>query len=351
METVTKYLCVLVIICTAMTECYCSETLNVMSDKAQNDTMLQQAKIAEPIKKALVCEPDIDFFSACNLVSGALNILGKNSNSVIMKKGYDIIGNDPVMVLSAGDNSVDGSKYTALYHFAVSESGNIYYMDIVKGAEWRLLMTLIFTQDRVQDFPFVGCTVIGGMYTHSGRSEIENKALTIKHLPSGLLIFELNLFSRGENMGFSGILNVDESNHAHYDSSFNDSGKYKLDFYFSAGGKEIRIVREGEMTIIPDGVYQYASGCISIKAATAIKFIESLPSVLTSLNIYNTPYTIECVDTYKYSDLCVGGFVIKAKHTESGNCIGRFLVAADLSSVYRIDDDLGEPVLIFKDRN
>ena len=93
------------------------------------------------------------------------------------------------------------------------------------------------------------------------------------------------------------------------------------------------------------------SGCISIKAATAIKFIESLPSVLTSLNIYNTRYTIECIDTYKYSDLCVGGFVIKAKHTESGNCIGIFLVAADLSSVYRIDDDLGEPVLIFKNRN
>ena len=59
-------------------------------------------------------------------------------------------------------------------------------------------------------------------------------------------------------MGFSGILNVDESNHALYDSSFNDSGKYKLNFYFSADGKEIRIVREGEMTIIPDGVYQYA---------------------------------------------------------------------------------------------
>ncbi|HKM20834.1 MAG TPA: transglutaminase domain-containing protein, partial [Lachnospiraceae bacterium] len=62
----------------------------------------------------------------------------KESASVFVFTGSEIIEGEHCLTLSAGSYSADGQKYTAMYHYAVSDSGLVYYIDILLGAEWNL---------------------------------------------------------------------------------------------------------------------------------------------------------------------------------------------------------------------
>ncbi|WP_027398454.1 hypothetical protein [Anaerovorax odorimutans] len=77
-----------------------------------------------------ICEED-----AFELVQHAINFQGENV-STIVKTGDEIIEGEHAFTFSAGDDSADGQKYTAVSHYAVSDSGRIYYMDVLKGADW-----------------------------------------------------------------------------------------------------------------------------------------------------------------------------------------------------------------------
>lgn len=62
----------------------------------------------------------------------------KESASVILLDGSDIIEGEQCLTLSAGSYSADGQKYTAMFHYAVSDSGSVYYIDVLQGADWNL---------------------------------------------------------------------------------------------------------------------------------------------------------------------------------------------------------------------
>ena len=72
---------------------------------------------------------------AMTLVWRAIESEGRTSTTV-QYEGTEIINGESCWLLSAGEDSLDGQKYTAMYHYAVSESGEIWYMDIVNGAVW-----------------------------------------------------------------------------------------------------------------------------------------------------------------------------------------------------------------------
>jgi len=59
--------------------------------------------------------------------------------TVIMQNGDETIDGEHVYTFSAGDYSDDGQKFTAMFHYAVSDSGNVYYMDDLDGADWILV--------------------------------------------------------------------------------------------------------------------------------------------------------------------------------------------------------------------
>ena len=74
---------------------------------------------------------------AINLVKRVMDER-KESASVFVFTGSEIIEGEHCLTLSAGSYSADGQKYTAMYHYAVSDSGLVYYIDILLGAEWNL---------------------------------------------------------------------------------------------------------------------------------------------------------------------------------------------------------------------
>ncbi len=74
---------------------------------------------------------------AIALVQNAINARGETA-PVIVRTGDDSIEGEHVFTFSAGDYSADGEKYTAIYHYAVSDGGKVYYMDILQGADWVL---------------------------------------------------------------------------------------------------------------------------------------------------------------------------------------------------------------------
>jgi hypothetical protein len=60
-------------------------------------------------------------------------------SEVILPDGEDIIDGEHAYIFSAGDYSEDGIKFTAMYHYAVSDRGNVYYIDVLTGADWILI--------------------------------------------------------------------------------------------------------------------------------------------------------------------------------------------------------------------
>lgn len=52
--------------------------------------------------------------------------------------GEDTVNGEHAIIVIAGNKSADGKKFTGLYHFAVTDSGVVYYMDPVQGSDWIL---------------------------------------------------------------------------------------------------------------------------------------------------------------------------------------------------------------------
>lgn len=78
--------------------------------------------------------------AAFELVKNTMKARGEKA-PVIVKTGDETIEGEHAFIFSAGSNSTDGKKFTAMYHYAVSDSGKVYYMDILKGADWILFDT------------------------------------------------------------------------------------------------------------------------------------------------------------------------------------------------------------------
>lgn len=74
---------------------------------------------------------------AINLVKQAMDER-LESASVFVFTGSESIEGEHCRTLSAGSYSADGQKYTAMYHYAVSYSGKVYYIDVLQGADWKL---------------------------------------------------------------------------------------------------------------------------------------------------------------------------------------------------------------------
>lgn len=51
----------------------------------------------------------------------------------------DTINGEHAFIITAGEDSADGEKFTALYHYAVTDSGRVYFLDPVSGPDWILI--------------------------------------------------------------------------------------------------------------------------------------------------------------------------------------------------------------------
>ncbi len=275
--------------------------------------------------------------AAYDLVWQALDILGKNPVKRIVITGEDVVNNEDVVLLSAGNDSPDGSKYTALYHFAVSAGGRVYYMDPVKGSEWVLLKNISVHDNDME-------CVQQGMYARTDSTEMRSGVLSLKDISADTFLFELKLYDRGTSLLISGVINV-ENNTAVFDAAALEAGAYKLKFVFSSSGQSVKITPEGKMALSPAGGYILVNKRIEVKAASAIILLGELPAAVTSLNRYNRPYEMYQVEDE--ADSLPGRMIIAARDIKNDTIFARFSVAEDLSVIYRIDADMKEPVCIY----
>jgi hypothetical protein len=189
---------------------------------------------------------------------------------------------------------------------------------------------------------------ISGNFVREDFSQFNSAILQVKYLSNDCLMFEFRLTEGDESedntdkLVIPSIFIVDEDGIGHYESLPDSESPLKIDFVMSKDGSSITVTHNGELDISPDGVYIFADNRLEVSEISAISILEHLPTAATSLNQNNGEYIVQ----YPEALVAYWFYPVQAVFKDSGAIISKFLIAKDLSAVYRADDDI-EPVLIF----
>lgn len=188
---------------------------------------------------------------------------------------------------------------------------------------------------------------VSGSYTRKDSSQYNNAVLQMKYLSNDCAMFEFRLMEGSESEDSSDTLvlpfvMVIENSVGKYESLPDSKNPLTITFALSKDGKQVTVAHKGELSISPDGVYNFTNSELEVSEVSATAIIDHLPTAATSLNHNNGAYTL------KYPDELLADwfYPVQAVFDDSGAVLAKFLIAKDLSAVYRADDDI-EPVLIF----
>ena len=169
-----------------------------------------------------------------------------------------------------------------------------------------------------------------GNYTWKESSQYNNGHLIIKPMEEGLFLFEFD------------VMRGSEAEDSSYD--FSTAGILLVNdkLTFTLKDKTITVKQEGSMPADVSGAYEFMEKGFDVSEAAAMAVLEGISPVKTSLNSANRPYRLI------YAHEAVGGWFydIRAIHQPDNKLFARFLVAADLTAVYR-NDDVKNPKLIY----
>jgi hypothetical protein len=191
---------------------------------------------------------------------------------------------------------------------------------------------------------------VNDSYARDDSSQYNNAVLNMKYLGDAFALFEFRLMegSESEDSAFetiiSGIMLVNEDGTAVYETADAAENPLSINLTLSTDGewKSCDVTSDGDFIISPDGHYDFIEGYIEVSDSASIAILEHLPTAATSLNRGNGEYTINppsaLIDDWFYS--------VDATFNDSGETLAKFLIAKDLSSVFRVDDDI-EPVMIY----
>ena len=188
-----------------------------------------------------------------------------------------------------------------------------------------------------------------GSYAWDESSQYTNSVLSMMWLDYGCVLFEFNLMEGSEEedsateLTVSGVLNVQEDGSGIYEAASDDGeSRLMIAFEISEDGKQVTVSHEGELPISPDGNYTFTDSGMEVSDYSATELVRYLPTDATGLNTDLGAYTLN------YPESLVSGwfYPLDATFDDSGECLAKFIVAKDLSAVFRVDDDM-EPVLIY----
>jgi len=184
-----------------------------------------------------------------------------------------------------------------------------------------------------------------GNYTWKESSQYNNGHLIIKPMEEDLFLFEFDVMrgSEAEDSSYdfstAGILLVDDKGVG--EAEF-EVDKKPVKLTFTMKDKTITVKQSGTMPADVSGSYEFTEKGYEVSEAAATAVLEGIAPVKTSLNSTNRPYRLV------YANEAVGGWFydVRAVNQPSKKMFARFLVAADLSAVYR-NDDVKDPQLIY----
>lgn len=184
-----------------------------------------------------------------------------------------------------------------------------------------------------------------GSYTWKESSQYNNGRLIIKPMEEDLFLFEFNVMRGSEkedssyDFSTAGIFFVEDNGTA--EAEF-EVDKKPVKLTFTLNGKTITVKQTGTMPADVSGAYEFTEKGYEVSEAAATAVLEGIAPVKTSLNSTNRPYRLV------YAHEAIGGWFydVRAINEPSNKLFARFLVAADLSAVYR-NDDVNNPQLIY----
>lgn len=189
---------------------------------------------------------------------------------------------------------------------------------------------------------------ISGTFVRDKSSQYNNGVLQLKYLSNNNVLFEFRLMEGEESDDWANtmvlpfVMLVEEDGTGRYKTLPDAENPFEIVFILSEDGKKVTVSHTGEMPVSCDGEYEFVDSSLEVSEASATAILDHLPTAATSLDHNKGNYTIvypdELIDNWFYP--------VDARFDDTGAVLARFLIAKDLSAVYRVDDDI-EPVLIF----
>ena len=188
-----------------------------------------------------------------------------------------------------------------------------------------------------------------GSYAWDESSQYTNSVLSLMWLDKSCVLFEFNLMEGSEEedsateLTVSGVLHVQEDGSGIYEAASDDGeSRLMIAFGISEDGKQVSVSHEGELPISPDGNYTFTDSGMEVSDYSATELVRYLPTDATGLNTDLGAYTLN------YPESLVSGwfYPLDATFDDTGECLAKFIVAKDLSAVFRVDNGM-EPVLIY----
>jgi hypothetical protein len=187
-----------------------------------------------------------------------------------------------------------------------------------------------------------------GNYWRTDSSQYNNATLQMMYLGNGCAMFEFRLMEGSESENWARdmvlpfVMLIGEDGIGRYESDPDSAASLKITVELSEDGKSATVAHTGDMPIPCDGVYEFNDEGLEVTEMSAAAILDHLPTAATSLNHNLGDYTIN------YAEEVVADwfYPVTATFDDTGAVLAKFIIARDLSAVYRVDDDI-DPVLIF----
>lgn len=175
-----------------------------------------------------------------------------------------------------------------------------------------------------------------GSYNREDNSQFNNALLNLKYLSGNAAIFEFKLMEGSESEEeaidtvISGVMSLN-GNKGVYETN-------EKSITFEINDEKISVTHQGDFAISPDGVYEFVNDGIELSDELVAPILMYLPQAQTGLDS-KKDYTINVeglVNDWFYP--------ANAVLNENGNEVAKFVIAKDVSAIYRVDD---EATLIF----
>ena len=186
-----------------------------------------------------------------------------------------------------------------------------------------------------------------GSYVWTESSQFNNGILNICPLEGDLYLYEFKVMrgseaeDSAEDFQTAGVFLLNDEGRGEAELPLVNDAFVTL--HFNLQDKTITVEQEGALPLEVQGEYKYNEPTFDVSENAAVALIENLPGNLTSLTAANRPYRLV------YADETVDGwfYQVVAVHEPTNSVLAKYLVAADLSAVYRNDDGVEEPGLIY----
>lgn len=184
----------------------------------------------------------------------------------------------------------------------------------------------------------------GGCYVWTESSQYNNGVLNIKPLNDEQYLYELKVMrgseaeDSAEDFVTAGIFTVNDDGDGIAEVEYKGNDTVELRFVYK--DKAVEAYQDGPLPLDVQGEYKFQESGFDVSEAAATAMVAGLPQEQTGLPAdkaeYNLLFADETIDGWFYQPLAV----------KDNQIIGKYLVAADLSAVYRNDAE-DEPNLIY----